>query len=822
MDASGAFGVADESEVGIFAFTCHDFIPIGGVIKEAPEDFRVWEIRRDGCVVRPTSTVEVPTKGRRWAGCGGEFVDPDDTTGDNEECADWVAPIQPHDDEMRARQLLTNPPTDSSSGQPEGAILPGAAGSKEEEPAFLKFVLWKRCIDTLEALGALANALNVKVAFVGFAGIKDSVAVTCQEVTIPRWLGAGARDVEDEPNVTEMLVRKAADEVGEHLRVGNFSFTDKGLWPGQLTGNRFRICIRRATFLPPSSPSRSFELGSPNSEKIFSNSERGFPTCACGGGSCGSSCGRKRRVAADCTRSPDLPPRPPRCCAQGAQFALRHALRRIADRGFVNYIGMQRFGKGGVRSDLVGLAYLQQDYEKCIDLILFGPPEGGTRGSARSAGQKRTWRPPPPAWAETFRRTWSADSALRAMPKAGKGNYWIERRLLVSLKTLQRRVAQRGPDARASEEDSWYNQCRRAFLALPFAMRKLYTFAYLDRLWNICASERVAKSPNKAILGDLVWSDKARREVRRLETKEEVEATSIFDVLLPRPGRAIMLPGNFVGDLMKQYLRYDLDGNLENLAIDIVPRETETHSEPTKRQKNADPNIEVDVDVNGDDDGELMEDDENLDADGREEVEGGEVQGDEDDDEGDWDCHRWKINGDYRPLLCQPANLRWAVGPDHNQTELHQADHENRRKRRTIEEGLYRVTLSFDLPRGTYATMFLRELCFPRNLRLSKDEQAVPVGAGKRPKPAENAGSSGSRLVWSSDEEDEQEAKDASTPASALAGAAQKMRATAVAAVEANVVKGTATSVVALDDGELGTKAEKHKKHVGPKRRRRT
>ena len=92
-----------------FAYVSHSFCPLyialGGVIKQAPEDFVVWERRLDGSLVRPPgrqqrqqykatpqpndATMAPPINGRRWAGKGGdsnqEIEDDIDTEADGAE-----------------------------------------------------------------------------------------------------------------------------------------------------------------------------------------------------------------------------------------------------------------------------------------------------------------------------------------------------------------------------------------------------------------------------------------------------------------------------------------------------------------------------------------------------------------------------------------------------------------------------------------------------------------------------------------------------------------------------------------------------------------
>jgi len=789
MDASAAFGVADEGEVGIFSFTCCDFVPIAGVIKQVPEDFRVWELRLDGSVVKPPLgeplgrpraraaevgdeeendedaeaeqdeiVVEPPRKGgRRWAGDGGDHVDPDDCAGVAEELERDDAAVG--DDHEAVACCSAN-----------GSDLLSKAGRSDDdadasEALFLKFVLWKRCTDTLEALGALAVAMGLRVGLLGFAGIKDSVAVTCQEVSVARMLPNSYRGMRVGPEcthgrplegagafVTCAMVRAAAQEVGEHIQVGCFSGAEAGLWPGQLTGNRFRIVLRRCIL--QLSPNAAAEL---HPDETTNNTTT---PCGCRRAGASRNCpqcsGRaeaKRKRARGASDSS--------LCEASAKLAVRSALRAIRRRGFVNYIGMQRFGKGGVRSDLVGLAYLQRDYERCVDLILFGPPEGGPHGSSPT-GRRSQWRPPVPKWAELFRRTWSADSALRVMPDHGRGTYWVERRLLTALRRLQQ--AAQCSSWEMSEEHSWCEQCRFAFLAIPWSMRKLYTFAYLDRLWNICASERVALGVESPIAGDLVWDDPVARTVKLLRP-EDVASASIFDVVIPRPGRSVALPDNIVGALMKQYLRYDLDCGLEDLCAEVWAR-------PEEGQAAEEGCVDEDLGERGT--WESAEGDEEEEEEGQESAmawEGEDAPEGADEPGGGNEVLRgsrattsapasadWAILGDYRSLLCRPSNLRWSVGeqPDEATPRHHPG------QARPPPVSLHRVTLTFDLQRGTYATMFLRELCFRRDLRpLSTATPVDGCGRGGGDGRGGGGGCEGSarHLVWSSDEEDT--AKDA-------------------------------------------------------------
>jgi tRNA(Glu) U13 pseudouridine synthase TruD len=94
------------------------------------------------------------------------------------------------------------------------------------------------------------------------------------------------------------------------------------LAPGRLRGNRFSIVIRRSCLaLDPESGRR---------EDATNNSAHAAAALAAA------------LAAADAT--------------------IRNAVKSVQEFGFINYVGLQRFAKGGVRSDIVGLACLRCDY----------------------------------------------------------------------------------------------------------------------------------------------------------------------------------------------------------------------------------------------------------------------------------------------------------------------------------------------------------------------------------------------------------------------------------------------------------------------------
>jgi len=45
-------------------------------------------------------------------------------------------------------------------------------------------------------------------------------------------------------------------------------------------------------------------------------------------------------------------------------------MESLANKGFINYFGMQRFGTTVITTSSIGLALLRQDYDLAVDLIM--------------------------------------------------------------------------------------------------------------------------------------------------------------------------------------------------------------------------------------------------------------------------------------------------------------------------------------------------------------------------------------------------------------------------------------------------------------------
>jgi len=149
--------------------------------------------------------------------------------------------------------------------------LEDEADSSDHDLPFIRFCLKKRGVDTLEAVDALASACHVPAQKFGFAGIKDSFAITTQYITVP----ASA--------VTEAALRAAVAYL-PYLQLSKFERCRQRLVPGQLRGNRFILRVRGV---------------------------------------------------------------------RGSAAEVQEAMESLQQNGFVNYVGMQRFGKAGLRTESV-------------------------------------------------------------------------------------------------------------------------------------------------------------------------------------------------------------------------------------------------------------------------------------------------------------------------------------------------------------------------------------------------------------------------------------------------------------------------------------
>ncbi|KAF0296842.1 Pseudouridylate synthase 7 [Amphibalanus amphitrite] len=241
---------------------------------------------------------------------------------------------------------------------------------------------------------------------------------------------------------------------------------------------------------------------------------------------------------------------------QGNEDMIARRMASFQSVGFVNYYGMQRFGTTSSGTHEVGRAILRREWRVAVDLLLSGrESEMGSMADAH-----RAWR--------ADRDPQRALSCLTGRQQRTT----IEGRVLHTLSTIRATAYQEALDR------------------LPSGTRQLYVHAYQSWVWNRLVSRRLAEHGLKLRPGDLVLAgDQSTAEesatdmepAAELETVAEVEPTaptssggprlpevhalteaeldahSIYDLVMPLPGWAVRYPENELSSWYKEMLSQD-------------------------------------------------------------------------------------------------------------------------------------------------------------------------------------------------------------------------------------------------------------------------
>eukprot|EP00554_Chaetoceros_debilis_P005541 CAMPEP_0194072820 /NCGR_PEP_ID=MMETSP0149-20130528/457_1 /TAXON_ID=122233 /ORGANISM="Chaetoceros debilis, Strain MM31A-1" /LENGTH=764 /DNA_ID=CAMNT_0038752741 /DNA_START=52 /DNA_END=2343 /DNA_ORIENTATION=+ len=372
-----------------------------------------------------------------------------------------------------------------------------------DRPDFLKFILYKENIDTGTAARDIARTIRLPPkgnrfnkggsGQVGYCGMKDKRGVTSQYCTVYR----------KTPLDLMVLNRERKNKYGggnssrqgkSLLRVGHFSYVDRDLRLGQLQGNRFDIILRNVCV---------GEICAPNEERISRTTE-----------------------------------------------VLQKAALSMKDVGFINYFGMQRFGKFH-DTHKVGIEILKGNFEEACEIIMRLKDEEDERAKV-----------PRKKWAERFVGINLEDerSAKDAEMKCAQ----------IVVKQLGRFMnCETSIVSSLSRKPRDY---KKAFGSIAKHMRSMFLHAYQSYIWNKAASHRIAEGGKCGVrCGDLVLVEdkglkdggngtsglkgKAVSEV----TQDDIETCkySISDVVLPLVGSKIVYPTDSTGDYIESLLEED-------------------------------------------------------------------------------------------------------------------------------------------------------------------------------------------------------------------------------------------------------------------------
>jgi len=377
----------------------------------------------------------------------------------------------------------------------------------EDRPPYLQFVLYKENIDTSTAAKDIARVARLPPkqhhaargghSGMGYAGMKDKRGVTTQFCTV----------YHKEPKDMLPVNRRGGTSGGGNtrnggyglMRVGGFEYVDRQIGLGGLSGNRFDIVLRNVCV-----------------DGLVSNED-------------------KIRIA-------------------HTQKQLQSTADSMKKYGFINYFGMQRFGKF-LDTHKVGLAVLKHDFQGACDIIMSVKADESERQK-----EART------IWAQRF-----SDVDMNDEEATRKAEVKCAREIRGKLGRFM--------NCEISIVDGLSRRprdYRRAFGVISKQMRSMFLHAYQSLLWNRAASHRIKEEGGgriEAIVGDLVLTtdDQAAdggkgggssglkgKEVE-VVTQEDVDAFkySITDVVLPMIGSKIQYPTNSTGKLFETMLAED-------------------------------------------------------------------------------------------------------------------------------------------------------------------------------------------------------------------------------------------------------------------------
>ena len=335
---------------------------------------------------------------------------------------------------------------------------------------FVRFVLYKENMDTGIAINQLQRQSgNQRKLRIGYAGNKDKRGVTAQFATAPASTPILLLCKCNEYNSKSQGGGNTKDAGVSVLRVGNFQYVENDLRLGSLQGNHFEVALRNITD------------DDGNSEKP----------------------------------SKDL---------------LERAVESIRTNGFINYFGMQRFGKYH-DTHLTGIAIIKVNFEKAVDIIM--SPKAGERENIQKARE---------AWQKRFEDTTSEERAGAEKKVAEHLSRDFQRGMTSELAILQS-LARFPLDY------------KRAFSCIPKTLRMMFVHAFQSFLWNAAVSARL-KQDAKVQVGDLVLADGNTHATVKVLSQDDIDSGryTILDVVFPLFGYKSVLPKNKSGELLESLM----------------------------------------------------------------------------------------------------------------------------------------------------------------------------------------------------------------------------------------------------------------------------
>lgn len=226
-----------------------------------------------------------------------------------------------------------------------------------------------------------------------------------------------------------------------------------------------------------------------------------------------------------------------------SQSSIDEACVTLRENGFINYFGLQRFGRGGSGSHVIGKEIFRGNWQGVLDLTF----------SSRLADREES------VAAKLAYQNGEFEKALKLLPSS----MYAEKCMLQSLSENPRDL---------------YG----AFCKAPKSNRLICAHAFQSYIWNMLATKRLELFGNKVVVGDIValstidksllcdneteeYSGKSN-DVENSKVSnigihtvipEDVECGryTMKDVLLPLPGWDIVTPNNAIGEYYSSLLQ---------------------------------------------------------------------------------------------------------------------------------------------------------------------------------------------------------------------------------------------------------------------------
>ena len=210
------------------------------------------------------------------------------------------------------------------------------------------------------------------------------------------------------------------------------------------------------------------------------------------------------------------------CRYEGETETISSVIEGIGRTGFINYYGLQRFGRGGgeVSTDSIGRALLSGNFQVACSMILDPRPEESNKSIAAARA----------IWKETG----DASKALDAFPYRCSAERAILQHFL-----------------KPGHEKDFPG----AVACINRELRLMYLHAVQSLWWNCAASRRAQLyGIESCVLGDLVLNPQNGQV--EIVTEESISSFSVFNVVIPIIGHSTSLyPQNELGEFLKELPR---------------------------------------------------------------------------------------------------------------------------------------------------------------------------------------------------------------------------------------------------------------------------